>query len=94
MRRQFVVLAMVLVSIAGCGAAGIGDAYFPTYGNGGWGRISGRQLDGLFQTWLFSPERPTVPAAAQGPAASQTTEDARAREWRAGLALRLAHGAR
>ncbi len=57
-------------------------------------RISGRQLDGLFQTWLFSPERPTVPAAAQGVAASRTTGDARTSEWRAGLALRLAHGAR
>jgi aminopeptidase N len=58
-------------------------------------RISGRELDALFDTWLFSPERPALPAAAtQEPAASRSTDDVRSAEWREGLAVRHAHGSR
>jgi aminopeptidase N len=34
-------------------------------------RISGQQLDGLFQTWLFTPGRPEPPAAAAARAATE-----------------------
>ena len=34
-------------------------------------RISGEQLDGLFDTWLFTPGRPELPAAAAARAATQ-----------------------
>lgn len=36
MRRRFVVLVVSLVLVAACGAPGIGDRYFPNYGNGGY----------------------------------------------------------
>ena len=36
MRRWSVVLVAVLVTLAACGAPGVGDKYFPNYGNGGY----------------------------------------------------------
>jgi aminopeptidase N len=36
MRRRVVALVVSLVLIAACGAPGIGDKYFPNYGNGGY----------------------------------------------------------
>jgi aminopeptidase N len=33
-------------------------------------QISGQQLDALFQTWLFTPEKPTLPTAAAAARAS------------------------
>ena len=32
--------------------------------------VAGRQLDGLFETWLYTPEKPVVPAAESAGAAT------------------------
>jgi aminopeptidase N len=36
MRRRLVVVALTLALVAACGAPGVGDGYYPTYGNGGY----------------------------------------------------------
>jgi aminopeptidase N len=38
--------------------------------------VSGRQLDDLFDTWLFTPEKPVVPAVQGAEAPGQATVDA------------------
>jgi aminopeptidase N len=35
-------------------------------------RISGQHLDGMFSTWLYTPGKPAVPAAARRGAAAPT----------------------
>jgi len=37
-------------------------------------RVSGRQLDALFLTWLYAPRKPANPASADGPATAQLPE--------------------
>ena len=53
-------------------------------------RRSGRQLDGLFRTWLSTPGKPAHPAAAA--AADVTPPRAGVLAWQAGLERRLAQG--
>ena len=48
-------------------------------------RVAGRDLDDLFTTWLFTPGKPALPAAASVRAASSTT-------WLDGLRSRLRVG--
>ena len=52
--------------------------------------VSGKQLDDLFETWLFTPEKPAVPAA-EGQSAD-SSEVAETKEWLDELDRRLALG--
>jgi aminopeptidase N len=56
-------------------------------------RISGRQLDALFDAWLFTPGKPTFGVAAAATAAAATASAARTPPAAAGLLRRLAQGA-
>ena len=54
-------------------------------------RVSGRQLDDLFNLWLYSPGRPELPAAMlDDPAGSRRAAPARA--WLDATEERLRHG--
>jgi aminopeptidase N len=52
--------------------------------------ISGQQLDDFFQTWLFTAEKPSVPAARSG---ADSNDVAAALSWIGELRQRLAMGA-
>jgi aminopeptidase N len=57
-------------------------------------QISGRQLDGFFRNWLYAVNRPIVRTTLHSAARQAAPTAEGAREWRDGLAFRLAHGLR
>jgi aminopeptidase N len=59
-------------------------------------QVSGMQLDPLFDQWLFTPGRPSLPAAAAADAATAptTASESWVDQWHAGLLVRLEQGAR
>lgn len=57
-------------------------------------QISGRELNGFFRNWLYAVNRPTVRAAALSASRQSAPGAEGARQWREGLAFRLAHGQR
>jgi hypothetical protein len=59
-------------------------------GHGRPERISGQQLDDLFQTWLFTASKPAVPAAAQ--ARASRAQQRAAAAWLQDVQRRAARG--
>jgi hypothetical protein len=61
-------------------------------------QVTGRQLDDLFQNWLYSSKRPARPPLPAGVSASSTARGStgalQAQAWRDGFERRLAHGQR
>ena len=57
-------------------------------------RVSGQQLDELFEVWLFTGEKPASPAAAASRAAASASDEAAdfARQWLTRTSERLVRG--
>ena len=58
-------------------------------------QVSGRQLDDLFDAWLFTGSKPALPTtlvAARSLAPEATSAGDAVRTWRAGLSAQLEHG--
>jgi aminopeptidase N len=57
-------------------------------------RVSGQQLEELFETWLFTPQKPILPASSRSGAPQPKTERTpdRADAWLEAVQTRLRHG--
>ena len=57
-------------------------------------RVSGQQLEELFETWLFTPQKPILPASSRSGSPQPKTERTqdRADAWLGAVQTRLRHG--